>query len=214
MTTWQVDGGGIAPYHHGDLREELLRVCRNQLRTGGLDAISLRKAAQEIGVSHAAPSRHFTSKHALLTAIAAQGFAEAADELASACRKDADDLDAMCRRYIAFGQQEPELYALMAQPKLVDFSDPEIVKPRAVCFAAMMGAVSRALGADAENVESRTVALWASLHGIVMLTQSGVLEHDHGDGSTPLDPSELVRHIRSGIGRPPVAKTGAGRTDV
>jgi AcrR family transcriptional regulator len=201
MHTSQAGRGGIAPYHHGDLREELLRVCRNQLRTGGLDAISLRKAAQEIGVSHAAPSRHFTSKHALLTAIAAQGFAEAADELASACRKD-------------FGQQEPELYALMAQPKLVDFSDPEIVKPRAVCFAAMMGAVSRALGADAENVESRTVALWASLHGIVMLTQSGVLEHDHGDGSTPLDPSELVRHIRSGIGRPPVAKTGAGRTDV
>jgi len=126
MHTSQAGRGGIAPYHHGDLREELLRVCRNQLRTGGLDAISLRKAAQEIGVSHAAPSRHFTSKHALLTAIAAQGFAEAADELASACRKDADDLDAMCRRYIAFGQQEPELYALMAQPKLVDFSDPEI----------------------------------------------------------------------------------------
>jgi len=124
MHTSQAGRGGIAPYHHGDLREELLRVCRNQLRTGGLDAISLRKAAQEIGVSHAAPSRHFTSKHALLTAIAAQGFAEAADELASACRKDADDLDAMCRRYIAFGQQEPELYALMAQPKLVDFSDP------------------------------------------------------------------------------------------
>ncbi len=42
---------------------------------GAPDTISLRKAAQEIGVSHAAPNRHFTSKHALLTAIAAQGFA-------------------------------------------------------------------------------------------------------------------------------------------
>ncbi|MCA3510847.1 MAG: hypothetical protein IOC80_11080 [Rhodobacter sp.] len=48
MPAAQAGHGGIAPYHHGHLREELLRVCRNQLRTGGIDAISLRKAAQDI----------------------------------------------------------------------------------------------------------------------------------------------------------------------
>ncbi len=67
--------------HHGDLRMELLCLCREQLRSVGLTAVSLRKATQVIGVSLASPARQFAEKRALLSALAAQRCAEAAETL-------------------------------------------------------------------------------------------------------------------------------------
>ena len=89
--------------HHGDLRMELLRLCREQLRSGGLTAVSLRKAAQVIGVSHASPVRQFAVKRALLSALAAQRCAAAAEALHNMRPDCRDDLQARCERYIAFG---------------------------------------------------------------------------------------------------------------
>lgn len=190
-----------APYHHGDLRMELLRVCREQLRSGGLNAISLRKAAQVIGVSHASPARHFADKRALLTALAAQGFAEAAEALHNMRPVCRDDLQATCERYVAFGLREPDLYALMAQPKLIDLSDPALAEPRNACFLALMAAVAGSADGAVDDLGGRTVALWSFLHGFVMLTESGVFGHDHAGADASPGLAALLPHVRSGICR-------------
>ncbi|MCA3439826.1 MAG: TetR/AcrR family transcriptional regulator [Rhodobacter sp.] len=192
-----------APYHHGDLRMELLRVCREQLRSGGLNAISLRKAAQGIGVSHASPARHFADKRALLTALAAQGFAEAAEALHSTHPDCRDDLQATCERYVAFGLREPDLYALMAQPKLIDLSDPALAEPRNACFLALMAAVAGSLDGAGDDLEGRTVALWSFLHGFVMLMVSGVFGQDHAGTAASSYLAALLPHVRSGLCRTP-----------
>lgn len=114
---------GSESYHHGDLRSQLLRKCRKQLRNGGIEAISLRKAAQDIGVSHAAPARHFSDRRALLTALAAQGFTEAAGALKAALSGQSDRLNAICATYVAFALEDTNRYALMAQSRLIDISD-------------------------------------------------------------------------------------------
>jgi AcrR family transcriptional regulator len=62
-------------YHHGNLRAELLSAAERTLRDEGADRISLRDLARQAGVSHAAPSRHFPDRRALLCALAADGFA-------------------------------------------------------------------------------------------------------------------------------------------
>ncbi|MCA3443982.1 MAG: hypothetical protein INF52_11530 [Rhodobacter sp.] len=97
---------------------ELLRLCREQLRSGRLTAVSLRKAAQVIGVSHASPARQFAVKRALLSALAAQRCAAAAEALHNMRPVYRDDLQARCERHVAFGMRVPDLYALVAQPKL------------------------------------------------------------------------------------------------
>ena len=61
-------------YHHGDLRAALLTEAQSTLRTRGLDGLSLRELARAVGVSHAAPRRHFADKAALLEALVADGF--------------------------------------------------------------------------------------------------------------------------------------------
>ena len=62
-----------ASYHHGNLREALLRRAVETLSEKGVEHLSLRALARDLGVSHAAPLRHFPAKADLLNAIATEG---------------------------------------------------------------------------------------------------------------------------------------------
>ncbi|MDR3374328.1 MAG: TetR/AcrR family transcriptional regulator [Ancalomicrobiaceae bacterium] len=57
-------------YHHGRLREALVKATVELIEARGLDSVSLREVAKLAGVSSAAPFRHFPSRLALLTAVA------------------------------------------------------------------------------------------------------------------------------------------------
>ena len=62
------------PYHHGALRAALLNAAEAILERDGIAALTLRAAAREAGVSHAAPAHHFGSLSGLLSELAASGF--------------------------------------------------------------------------------------------------------------------------------------------
>ena len=63
-----------AAYHHGDLRQALINAACKQLHLVNADALSMRALARDVGVSPAAPFRHFESKTALFAAVATYGF--------------------------------------------------------------------------------------------------------------------------------------------
>jgi AcrR family transcriptional regulator len=58
------------PYHHGDLRRVLVDAAFELVGEGGAEAVSVREAARRAGVSPGAPFRHFSSRDALLAAVA------------------------------------------------------------------------------------------------------------------------------------------------
>src|SRR5262247_3375139 len=62
------------PYHHGNLREALLKAAIRLIAEVGPTAFTLREVARRAGVSHNAPYRHFEDKEALLAAVATEGF--------------------------------------------------------------------------------------------------------------------------------------------
>src|SRR5215475_42071 len=62
------------PYHHGSLREAMLRAAESILEHDGIRGLTLRAAAREAGVSHAAPKNHFGDLTGLLSDLAAVGF--------------------------------------------------------------------------------------------------------------------------------------------
>src|SRR6201984_3453909 len=64
-----------APYHHGSLREAMLRAAESILERDGIGGLTLRAAARQAGVSHAAPKNHFGDVMGLLSDLAAVGFA-------------------------------------------------------------------------------------------------------------------------------------------
>src|SRR3954453_9265896 len=62
------------PYHHGALRDALLKAAERVLERDGLAGLTLRAGAREAGVSHAAPTHHFGDLTGLLSELAAIGF--------------------------------------------------------------------------------------------------------------------------------------------
>ncbi len=58
------------PYHHGNLRQALLQAALEMAEELGPERVSVREAARRLGVSPAAPFRHFPNRRALMTALA------------------------------------------------------------------------------------------------------------------------------------------------
>src|ERR1700687_5492875 len=104
------------PYHHGNLREELLQGAVRVIAELGPAAFTMREVARKAGVSHNAPYRHFQDKEALLAAVAAEGF----DRLTESMRKTAqpapgatERLRLAARGYVKFSLRFPEHFSVM-----------------------------------------------------------------------------------------------------
>lgn len=105
------------PYHHGNLRADLIATAEQMLRQDGLEALSLRELARRAGVSHAAPQRHFRDRQALLSALATAGFERLNGELAAAAAAAGpafeDLLRAVAGAFVRLATNETELFDLM-----------------------------------------------------------------------------------------------------
>src|SRR6185312_2779105 len=105
------------PYHHGNLRPELLAAAERTVRERGVQALSLRELARDVGVSHAAPRRHFPDRQALLDALAEAGFARLGEELRAAFDGAGegfeDRLGAVAAAYVRFATEDAALLELM-----------------------------------------------------------------------------------------------------
>src|ERR1700760_4568679 len=101
------------PYHHGNLREALLQAAERALETTGAQDLSLRELAREVGVSHAAPRRHFPDKQALLDALALNGFEQLGAVLTDAINDAGEDFEArmlaIARAYTGYATAHPAL---------------------------------------------------------------------------------------------------------
>ena len=103
-------------YHHGDLRGALVKAVVTEIERGGYENLLLRRVAESLGVSRAAPYRHFADRRALLAAVAADGF----DRLTAIYRNAIANgktpqarLAAAGRAYLAFAAERPQLFRLM-----------------------------------------------------------------------------------------------------
>ena len=107
---------GEKPYHHGNLREALLLAALRVVDSEGPDAISMRALARELGVSSAAPFRHFPDKPALLDAIAERAGGEvdrALDEVAAESTDALTQFRAMTVAYVRYAAEHPTLFDLI-----------------------------------------------------------------------------------------------------
>ncbi|WP_016696952.1 MULTISPECIES: TetR/AcrR family transcriptional regulator [Actinoalloteichus] len=109
------------PYHHGNLRAALLDAAERSLAEHGSDQLSLRDLAREVGVSHAAPRRHFPDRQALLDALAEAGFARLDAVLRTALAAAGDGFPARLRAaataYTRFATENAALLELMYTSK-------------------------------------------------------------------------------------------------
>ncbi|POX65053.1 TetR family transcriptional regulator [Streptomyces sp. Ru62] len=170
------------PYHHGDLRAALLKSAERTLRDKGVGALSLRELARDVGVSHAAPGRHFRDKQALLDALALDGYERLNQALATADRPDRpfeERITGLARAYLGFAVDNPELLELMFARK----HDPDSSAQLAAAVDRSLGTFTR-LVADAQeqgeivqgDPERLTTVAAAGLHGLAALIAGCALD--------------------------------------
>lgn len=104
-------------YHHGDLSNALITAAAELIERDGTLDFTMAEAAAKVGVSAAAPYRHFANKEELLRAVrdlAFLGLDHAAMETAEA--HEAGSLEGMMalgHTYLAFAREKRAFFSLM-----------------------------------------------------------------------------------------------------
>lgn len=109
--------GGRGSYHHGNLREALIEAAMAMIRERGLAGVAVAELARAVGVSAAAPYRHFRDRNALLAEVARRGFEQLAAEMEAAWDGGRPHpvraIERCGRAYLAFARREPAAFAAM-----------------------------------------------------------------------------------------------------
>lgn len=103
-------------YHHGNLREALVRAAMATVDRSGVAAISMRQLARQTGVSSGAPFRHFSDKQVLVDAVAERAASELRALLDRAAEDGEDALTqfrAMTVAYVRYASEHPALFDLI-----------------------------------------------------------------------------------------------------
>ncbi|BBK33845.1 TetR family transcriptional regulator [Stella humosa] len=171
-------------YHHGSLRQALLQAAEGILERDGIQGLTLRAAAREAGVSHAAPKNHFGDLSGLLSDLAALGFERfRAGMLArlEAAPEPARRAAAIGQGYVEFARTHPGLFQLMFRGERLDMTRPALRTALFAAFAVLSGTVGGEAAAPGER--SLTVAqladiaaAWSLVHGFSMLMLDGRLK--------------------------------------
>jgi len=185
----------VPAYHHGDLKNALIDAAIALIAEHGTRGLSLREAARNTGVSHAAAYRHFANKESLLAAIAEQGFGELKRVMQAAADAQRGDpgamLDATGRAYVSFGVAHPEHLQVMFGNAISDMAEyPALAKVAAESYHVLGEVIAQGLNAGAMRSADPAligIAAWSFVHGLALLIASGNVPG--GTGS----PEDLAR---------------------
>ena len=165
-----------AGYHHGDLRSALIDAAVELISERGVSGFSLAEAGRRVGVSAAAPYRHFAEREALLAAVAVRALTEfgamvvgaAPPELAPARR-----LAALGAAYVRFAGRNRALFESIFSAGVDKARYPEVNEAAAPLDEVMMGGVTALCPDDPAAAEELAKALVALMHGFATLLLDG-----------------------------------------
>ena len=183
-------------YHHGNLTEALVEAALELIARYGPAGFTFAEVTRSVGVSAAAPYRHFRDRDALMSEVARRGFERFAARLESAWDDGRPDAMTALRHvghaYLAFARAEPAYYAAMFEARLPPDTSRELGRAADQAFAVLRRACE-ALIADMPQ-DRRPPALmmslhvWALAHGIASLFGRG----DKARRKVPMPAEDLL----------------------
>jgi AcrR family transcriptional regulator len=183
-------------YHHGNLKEALVRAALELIAQKGPAGFTFAEAARWAGVSPAAPYRHFRDRDELLASVALRGFNQFEAALARAWDEGRPDvftaLDRLGKAYLEFARAEPAYYSAMFEAGVPPAISPELREASDRAFAVLRAAAEKLCAATPapNRPPALMVALhiWAMSHGIASLFGRG----DAVRRPLPMSPQELL----------------------
>ena len=174
-------GGEKRGYHHGHLKEALLEAARYLAAERGPSGFTLAEAAKMVGVTPAAPYRHFRDRDTLLADVARRGFELFAERLAAAWDEGKPTplpaLQRLGRAYLDFARAEPAYYAAMFEAGLpiANHADYRAASEKAFGILKMACDAVVAAMPQATRPPAMMMALhiWSLSHGVASLFARG-----------------------------------------
>lgn len=169
----------------------------------GVDSLSLRSLARDLGVSAPALYDHIDSKESLLRLVAREGYANLAARWEQLDSQDvAPWIRATSRSYVAFALERPGLFGLMFRFRPAWVSGPGEVEDEVATavFRQALQVIERAVDEgtlDAATPLQLALALWAAMHGAATV-QSMSAELRHADWLVDLVVDGLLAGWRTG----------------
>ncbi|MCZ7659522.1 MAG: TetR/AcrR family transcriptional regulator [Xanthobacteraceae bacterium] len=202
---------GPRGYHHGNLKEALMRAALELIAEKGPAGLTFAEAARFAGVSPAAPYRHFRDRDELIASVALRGF----ELFAAALAKAWDDgkpepfraFERLGKAYLEFARSEPAYYSAMFEAGLAQQAHPELRAAGETAFAVLREAAERLAATLPPGRRPpalmMSLHIWALSHGIASLFGRG----DSARRPLPMTAEDLLEaavlvYLR-GLGLPP-----------
>jgi AcrR family transcriptional regulator len=187
---------GRRGYHHGNLRETLIKAALDLIGEKGPGGFTFADAARWAGVSPAAPYRHFRDRDALMADVARQGFERFEAFLKTAWNEGRPDpftaFNNLGKAYLAFARTEPAYFAAMFEAGIPLESNPELRQAGDRAFGILRSAAEAlAEGLPKEGrppASMMALHIWSISHGIASLFGRG----DAARRKLPMSPEELL----------------------
>jgi AcrR family transcriptional regulator len=164
-----------------DFRERLCQVAERLFAEHGMEAVTMRQLAAELGVSPMTPYRYFRDKGEILAAVRASGFdqfAEVMERARAAPGSNRAKGAAVGEAYMDFAFAHPHTYKLMFAFHAPDeAAHPNLVRAAARARSTMSAWVRHlvAEGVLSGDPEQLGAMFWSAAHGAVVLEMAGML---------------------------------------
>jgi AcrR family transcriptional regulator len=169
-------------------RDRILAAAERIHQREGLESVSMRRIADEVGLTAMALYRHFRHKEALLDALVDEGFVRWERYLAAAATAPTpvERVRGGLTAYVGFALGEPKLFQLMylvprGSAPDAPASPASLRTTTSPAFGALVSAVQEAMAAGelrAGDPSELLLVAWATVHGIVTLHFGGRFGND------------------------------------
>ncbi len=175
------------------------------MRAQGAAQLSLRDLARAVGVSHAAPRRHFADRQQLLDALAEEGFTRLGESIRRALAAADDDFAARTRgaasAFAHFATENPALLELMNSTK--HQGAPSVTRTAEVAFEPIFELIREGQARnilEAGEPEELGLILYATINGITTLVNTNMVPAGRLDELTDIAVGQFLRGAAGGAG--------------
>ncbi|MGH4121577.1 MAG: TetR/AcrR family transcriptional regulator [Clostridium sp.] len=166
-------------YHHGDLKESLIKMGLKLFNEEGEEKFSIRKVAALCNVSHAALYKHFKSKEELINAISEYVFNNFESSLAEVIEKYKNDpyerIIELGKKYVWFMVEHPDYlkfaFLTKSESKIIieenklengEYPTFNIFENCALDFL-------KSINVKKEEYVQDVIAMWSMVHGLATM---------------------------------------------
>jgi AcrR family transcriptional regulator len=166
-----------------DLEDRILKAARQLWKKGAGKALTMRAVARVAGTNTPAVYRRFRHREDILRALLQRTRQEIFQQLEAG-----SSVEEACDRYLDFALSHPHEYELyyLHEYELLFSASPgreatlnQIFKQKRPAVELMKGKLAAQLGGSPDDYTLLTLAVWALLHGTVMLLIAKTIQPQH-----------------------------------